>query len=68
LLKDTLGRHFSGDTVRAKVHFGGIGIGSSKGENSKEEAGGAGGEDAADSDVDAGKRKSMLGKVLGKLG
>ena len=64
LLKDTLGRHFSSETVKGKVHFGGLGL--SRGESNKGED-----DEGAESDPENHKRKSVLllgKKVLGRLG
>jgi hypothetical protein len=36
LLKDTIGRHFSGDTVKARVHFGGLSLIKSESHKEKE--------------------------------
>ena len=68
LLKDTLGRHFSAETVKGKVRFGSVRSNS----HDKREKGEEGDEEKEDnSDGEGNKRKSVLllgKKVLGKLG
>ncbi|RMZ87918.1 hypothetical protein DV736_g4849, partial [Chaetothyriales sp. CBS 134916] len=56
LLKDTLGRHFTSEAARRSVHFG-------KGDSEKNDEDGG-----LESDPEGHKKRSVVQKVLGKLG
>ena len=67
LLKDTLGRHFSSDTVKGRVRFGSVRSNSDQKDREKEGDESGNGDE---SDPEANKRKSVLllgKKVLGRL-